>query len=516
MLFRSTSFFVPANTNTLLLSDITELGNFPLQGNSGTDKWYFEIPSTDKTLGTHDLTIEAIAILGTDKYGYASDTVTLVVHPKPTATLSAVGSTHICTGTNANFSVALTGTGPWTITYTDGTTPVTYGPINSSPYTFSKVHTANKTWTISNVSDAYCSNTGTGSVKIYIGTLTYVGVPRPEHPCEGSFVSVPIKVRNFEDVGVISLTLNYDASVLEYNDYTPPVTGFGNFTVDGDIDGVIKAGGWSDPAAQFIDDSTFFVLKFIYKGGSSRVNFDTINPASCEYISGDGSPFCDFPAKFYYQNLNPILSGYLRPKAAVSGNSTICKGKETTFSVMLTGGQPWTFKWSDGTNETEVSGITTSSYSVLVSPNTTTTYTPVSVSDVNGCSTIVGDLTGSAKVTVNELPIVIPSKTDVTCNGANDGKIDLAVTGAATLTYSWYGTPSGGYSSTAQNISGLKPATYMVTVTDGNTCVTKRDAIITEPNILGADVASTNVTCNGASDGTITITNPTGGYLTYQ
>ncbi len=39
---------------------------------------------------------------------------------------------------------------------------------------------------------------------------------------------------------------------------------------------------------------------------------------------------------------------------------------------------------------------------------------------------------------------------------------------------------------------------------------------ITEPAVLSANVASTNVTCNGADDGTITITNPLGGYGTYE
>ena len=39
--------------------------------------------------------------------------------------------------------------------------------------------------------------------------------------------------------------------------------------------------------------------------------------------------------------------------------------------------------------------------------------------------------------------------------------------------------------------------------------------VITQPAILSATVASTNVTCNGANDGTIAITNPLGGYGTY-
>ena len=39
---------------------------------------------------------------------------------------------------------------------------------------------------------------------------------------------------------------------------------------------------------------------------------------------------------------------------------------------------------------------------------------------------------------------------------------------------------------------------------------------VTEPPVLNANVARTNVTCNGADNGTITISSPTGGYGTYQ
>jgi hypothetical protein len=39
---------------------------------------------------------------------------------------------------------------------------------------------------------------------------------------------------------------------------------------------------------------------------------------------------------------------------------------------------------------------------------------------------------------------------------------------------------------------------------------------ITQPDILSASVDKTDVSCNGANNGIISITNPTGGYGTYE
>ena len=43
-----------------------------------------------------------------------------------------------------------------------------------------------------------------------------------------------------------------------------------------------------------------------------------------------------------------------------------------------------------------------------------------------------------------------------------------------------------------------------------------RALVISQPAALAATLASTNVTCNGANDGTITISGATGGYGTYE
>lgn len=79
----------------------------------------------------------------------------VVVNPLPASVIS--GSQNICTGvTPSNISIALTGTAPWTFTYTDGTTPVTITGNSTNPYTFT-VPALPKTYTVTALNDANCT-----------------------------------------------------------------------------------------------------------------------------------------------------------------------------------------------------------------------------------------------------------------------------------------------------------------------------------------------------------------------
>ena len=110
------------------------------------------------------------------------------------------------------------------------------------------------------------------------------------------------------------------------------------------------------------------------------------------------------------------------------------------------------------------------------------------------------------------------SKTDVTCFGANNGTISITNPsgGYGTYQYSINGTSWQGFGT----FSNLAPATYEVSIRDAANplCVSVLDPAleITEPAQLAAAVGSTNVSCFGGNDGSITITGATGGYGTYD
>ncbi|MBE8726403.1 T9SS type A sorting domain-containing protein [Flavobacterium hungaricum] len=133
------------------------------------------------------------------------------------------------------------------------------------------------------------------------------------------------------------------------------------------------------------------------------------------------------------------------------------------------------------------------------------TYT-VTITDANNCSAV-------QPFTITEPPVLVvtPSQTNVSCNGGNNGSAAVSVTGGSGgYTYAWDTAPS---QSTAA-ATGLSAGTYIVTVTDANLCSKTQSFTIAEPDALTASASKTDVSCNGGSNGSATVS-VTGGTGTY-
>jgi len=100
---------------------------------------------------------------------------------------------------------------------------------------------------------------------------------------------------------------------------------------------------------------------------------------------------------------------------------------------------------------------------------------------------------------------------DVSCNGDNDGAIDITVNGGtAPYTFSWSHGPD------TEDVSALFAGDYTVGVSDNSGCTIDSTFTVTEPLQLSANLNSLPVSCAGGNDGSITISAPVGGSGSYE
>lgn len=120
-----------------------------------------EVNIAASTAGTYTVT-NAIAASGSCPA--ASATTTIEINPQPTAAVTGGGT--ICGTGTSTVTITLTGTAPYDFVYTDGTTPTTVTGHTTNTYTINA--SANGTYTVTSVSDANCSNVGTGSAQVIV------------------------------------------------------------------------------------------------------------------------------------------------------------------------------------------------------------------------------------------------------------------------------------------------------------------------------------------------------------
>ena len=212
----------------------------------------------------------------------------------------------------------------------------------------------------------------------------------------------------------------------------------------------------------------------------------------------------------------PTALGLTETISLKNGFNITCKGaNDGSIDVNVTGGTSvYTYTWTtadgsglDATAEDQT-GLGPGTYKVVAT-------------DQNSCSiektfTLTEPANG---ISVTET-ISSHNGFNITCNGANDGAIDVTVTGGTTVfTYEWTTADGSGLDATAQDQTGLGPGTYKFVVTDSNDCKVEKNYIITEPAALAINETISshtgfNITCNGANDGSIDLS-VTGGTSVY-
>ncbi len=157
---------------------------------------------------------------------------------------------------------------------------------------------------------------------------------------------------------------------------------------------------------------------------------------------------------------------------------------ETSGSVDLAisgGDSPYVFKWNSGSTDQHLTQVGTGEYWVTIT-------------DQSGCS-----VRSDTFVVTEPLPLqATHNYQDVSCQGNQDGGIQLLVTGG-TIPYQYLWSDNAG----TKDRSMLSPGEYAVTITDQRNCrFSIEDLEIKEEMALVADwVLAVPETCAGSSDG---------------
>jgi gliding motility-associated-like protein len=418
--------------------------------------------------------------------------------PAETRTLFATPTGGAFSGTGVSGTTfTAPSSGPVVITYTYGTCSTTQTINIDAPQSAPTGATASPA-TICSGSSVLTASGGTlgtgGTYQWYAGGCGAGAVLGT-----GSSITVtPLSTTNYfvRITGACSTTLCVQTTVNVSSASTDP-TGIGtnnnNFCPGGSATLTVQGGSLGTGATWRWYSGTCCAGPVIGSGASI-----TVTPATTTayFVRAEGAACGNSNEATVTINVNTVSTA---PTGIASSNgTTFCNGLGTTVLSVQGGslgtGAQW--NWYSGTcGGTFISAGTSS---ITVNPTSNTTYF---VRAEGTCP----PPTACAQVTINVsagLAITSISKTDVTCNGANDGTATVNVTGGQTpYTYTW-SPGSGGATRT-----GLAPASYDVTVTDAIGCTATGNVVINQPPLLQVTaVTKTDISCNGANDGTITIT----------
>jgi len=354
---------------------------------------------------------------------------TITIQNAPSATLSGSGS--ICSGQTVPLTVSFNGTAPFTFTIDSAGSQHSITTSNN-PYTVNAG--AVGSYTISNLSDAGCQGTTSGTVSVASNPLPTATFSGGGDYCQGSQPS--------------SIIIN--------------LTGTAPFDLSFTENGV--------PMTQVLNGNNFTYTP----SGSTTLAFTGIK---------DATTCTNTLTQNYAIVENPL------PTGTVSGGGSVCFGSTApSVQFALTGSYPLSVSYSIDGGTAQTVSVSSNSFSL---PNQTPgTYTITTITDSKGC---VGSATGSAQISF--FPGVTASVTSSQIKIC-PGQVAF-VTASGGTTASWSPTPTNS-SSSSYNFSSTPTVTtnYTVTVDDGNGCKdTAMIAVIVNPKPTAN--FTTNAVCFG-------------------
>lgn len=458
--------------------------------------------------------------------------ITVTVNPLPTASISVSGSTAICEGQSTNIQFNFTGTGPWTYSY--NTPSGVVGPLvtATTPINVAVSPTSTFNYTLVSTSNALCNGTVSGSALVTVNTLPQATISGTTAICENQSATLTVNFANAP--GPYSFTYNPGNVVV--NNVTNPYTF--NVTPSGNTNYTLVTVSNANCTGTVLGNASITVNQLpsalisgtpeICNGDQTTIEVAFTGVAPFTYRYSDGSntygPFvaASSPVSINVSpsvstnytlisvddancsgsvSGNALVTVHQLPTAQIAGTTTICDGDQTNLNFTFNGVAPFTYFYSDGTNTYGPFVANSTNTSIPVNPTATTTYTVTTIEDAN-CT---GTVSGSATITVTQLPSATLSGTTTICNGQS-ANITVNFTGVAPFEYSYTdGTNIYGPFTTSSNpvnisVSPTITTNYALTATvvgAGCNGSTSGNATVTVNQIPFATISGNSTICNG-------------------
>ena len=459
----------------------------------------------------------------TDEYGCQHDgdvTLSASCACAATATLSLVGNNSFCLGDSTQIRFNFTGTGPYNITYTDGTTNFTENGIVDGA-TFYVGPTTSTTYSIVSFTDVglACNGTFSGTVDLTVNPLPVVTANASDvEICIGDSVLL---------TGSGANTYTWDNGVIDGDSVGPTVQT--TYTVTGE-----DGNGCIDTNSVTIDVNS---LPNVVANASSS----SICPGDSVRLTGSGastytwdngvtngdsvSPGVQTTYTVTGQDVNGcintdqvIVSIFTLPNVVANASATnICIGD----SVRLTGGGANTYVWDNGVIDGDSVGpITNTTYTVIGTDNNgceNTDQVAISITPTDDPSFAYSSntfcLTGTDPDTISTgTPGGIFSSDNGLTIDANSGTIDLSTgVGNYNVIYTTQGTCPA---SSTQQVSITTSPTATFSYGSATYCPVGIDTVTFAANASGGVFSSTAGLSINSSTGEIDLLNSTPGTYT--
>lgn len=324
--------------------------------------------------------------------------------------------------------------------------------------------------------------------------------------CQGDTFCVPVTATNFNNI--VGVQLYFKANPIKLDlvsvkncnpELNLPNCSLGNLTFNesSDILGFLFEANPLDPDGVTLDSGAV-LFELCYQNLMLEGQKDTIRVVDKDPLMSevnDTSGVIGLIRRIGQITTTPCNCD-LNVTASIVTKVNCPGGSDGAINLLVTGGSgDLTFTWSPTLPNTKnPKDLPVGTYKVTITDNI-----------IANCQWISGDILVGLKapqMVIEDVAIL-----HETCSGSKDGSIELEISGGTPNFIVNWGVGVG----VGNPITGLAGGTYTATITDNNGCSLVGPALKVNSSSLVPVITSTNVTCFGLKNGTITLTLPSGG-----